>query len=334
MRRRFRLRLSIFIVLVIATALVVSVVLRQKAPPEAARLLPEADAIVYFDLKPVRTITHFDRTPVQRDAEYQKFVDATGFVFERDLDEAAFAIHRMPDPNGPNGPVAFSEVFEGRFDGKRLMQYLATIASAKESYAGHDIYSIPVDGRTVRVAMLGYDLVAASNMPTPEQIHSMLDRYHTAALPFSGSTLLAEQYPSVPLLSEAWGIGRIGLPFGHNGHLQVLGLELPVPADTTFVASLRYVGSLHLRVEELAPTEASAENSVESLRTFLSIYKMVDRVQAANTPADVQFREMAASIHVEQHKERAIITATVPLDLLRKTLAAAPANDGPSNPAP
>ena len=52
-------------------------------------------------------------------------------------------------------------------------------------------YNIPSDkGRTVRVAQIGYDMVAVSNTPTPEQIHSMLDRHATAAWPFAGSSLL------------------------------------------------------------------------------------------------------------------------------------------------
>ena len=61
------------------------------------------------------------------------------------------------------------------------------------------------EGRTVRVAQIGYDMVAISNTPSTEQIHSMLDRHRTAALPFSGSTLLAEHYSEMPLLSVAWG---------------------------------------------------------------------------------------------------------------------------------
>jgi len=105
--------------------------LRKNAPPEAARLLPESDGIVYVNLRPLRAATHFDQRPVHRDPDYQRFIDATGFVFERDMDEAAFALHQMPDPNGPNGLVAFSEVFVGRFDGKKLAKYFegqATLA--------------------------------------------------------------------------------------------------------------------------------------------------------------------------------------------------------------
>ena len=118
MRRRSRNTLLVALGLAIAFAVVL--VLRQKAPPEAARLLPESDAIVYVHLKTLRTLSHFDASSVKRSPDFQHFIDATGIVPERDLDVAAFALHRMANPKGPNGPVAYSEVFVGRFDGQRL----------------------------------------------------------------------------------------------------------------------------------------------------------------------------------------------------------------------
>src|SRR5258708_39682680 len=200
MRRRTRYSLLLMMALMVALAVVL--VLRKTAPPEAARLLPESDAIVYANLKPLRLATHFDRTQVTRSPDYQHFVDATGIVPERDLDSAAFALHRMDDPNGPNGPVGYSEVFEGRFDGERFARYRSSIAPAKENYAGHDISTSPVgDGketRPFRIAQIGYDAIAASNMPTPEQIHSILDRHRAAASPFPGSSLLSAPYRDVP----------------------------------------------------------------------------------------------------------------------------------------
>src|SRR5271154_5128894 len=147
-RMHKRTRYSLLLMLALMAALVVALVLRKAAPPEVARLLPESDAIVYANLKPLRLATHFDKTPVNRSPDYQQFVDATGIVPERDLDAAAFALHRMDNPNGPNGPVAYSEVFEGRFDGAKLNSYLASIASAQEEYAGHTIFTVPIDGRT------------------------------------------------------------------------------------------------------------------------------------------------------------------------------------------
>src|ERR1700748_948505 len=145
-------RYSLLLIIAFVAALAIVLLLRKAAPPEAARLLPESDAIVYANLKPLRLATHFDRTQVTRSADYQRFVDATGIVPERDLDSVAFALHRMPDPRGPNGPVAYSEVFEGRFDGQRLAAYLISIASSEETYAGAVVYTIPIQGRSLRIA--------------------------------------------------------------------------------------------------------------------------------------------------------------------------------------
>jgi hypothetical protein len=304
----------------VLSALVIAVVLRKEAPPECARLLPESDAIVYFNLKPIRSATHFDRTVVQHSPEFQRFIDATGFVFERDLDQAAFAIHRMPNPNGPNGPLAFSEVFEGRIDGKRLTAYLNTVATAQEVYAGHEIFSVPVEGRTLRIAMLGYDMVAASNTPTTEQIHSILDHYRSAASPFAGSSLLAAHYSRVPLLSVAWGIGKVGLPFSENGKLQMLGLTLPISADTTFVASIRYLQSLHLRVEELAANDAAAADSAAALTGLLNLVKTIQQAQPASAPGDQALGEMINSLKVEQEHNRTVLTGIVPLELMKQVV--------------
>ncbi len=324
---RKRTRYSLLLMLALIAALTIALILRKVAPPEAARLLPEADAIVYINIKPLRAATRFDRNPVPRAGDYQQFIDATGIVPERDLDAAAFALHRMDDPNGPNGPVGYSEVFEGRFDGQRLAHYLSSIATAKESYAGHDIFTIRIsDGsatRPLRITQLDYDSLAVSNMPTVEQIHSILDRHRAGASPFSGSSLLSARYRDVPTFSSAWGIGHIGLPFSDRGFVSVLGLRLPLPEDTTFVASLRYLGVLHLRIEQIAPTDADAARSTQTLTTMLALLRTVEQTQAEMAPesTDSAFRAMSASMKIEQHKDRAVLTANIPLELLKQLTA-------------
>jgi hypothetical protein len=328
---RKRTRYSLLLMLALMAALVVVLILRKAAPPEVARLLPESDAIIYANLKPLRAVTHFDRTQVAHSQDYQHFIDATGIVPERDLDSVAFALHRMDDPNGPNGPVGYSEVFEGRFDGERLARYLATIATARENYAGRDIYTIPVgDGkamRPLRVAQLGYDTIAASNMPTPEQIHSILDRYRAAASPFSGSSLLSERYRDVPAFSSAWAIGHVGLPFSDRGYISIYGLTLPLPEDTTFVASVRYLGTLHLRIEQIATSEADASHATATLATLLTLGKSVEQTESQmhpNAPPDAGVRELISSAKVEQHKDHAVLTANIPIDLVRKLATPSP----------
>jgi hypothetical protein len=317
---RRRTKATVLIVLVILVLLALAAFLRKNAPPEAARLLPESDGIVYFNLRPLRAYTHFDKHPVPHDPAYQQFIDATGFEFERDLDQAAFAVHRMPNPLGPNGPLAFSEVFIGRFNGKRLSTYFSSIAKSQEEYGGHTIWEIPSQGRTVRVALLGYDIVAASNAPTPEQIHSMLDRYRTAALPFSGSSLLREHYSDIPLLSLAWGIGKLSVPLKHDG-ISLFGMHIPLALDTTFLASVRWVGALHLRVEEIAPSSMAATASADALSSGVAILRTLeDNLPSRMTDADL--RGVLDSTQIQHRNDRAVATATIPSSLIDKILTA------------
>lgn len=317
---RRRTKLSIAIVVVILILLGGAIYLRKEAPPEVARLLPESDGIVYINLRPLRAATHFDEHPVTPSPDYRRFIDATGIQFERDLDAAAFALHRMPNPNGPNGAVAFSDAFAGHFDGRRLAQYLGSVAASQESYAGRTIYNIPSDGRTVRVALLGYDIVAVSNYPSPEMIHSMIDRYRTAALPFAGSSLLARNYSKVPLLSVAWGIGQIALPLGNNGGARIFGLRLPLPVDAMFIASLSWIGKMHLRIEEIAPTDSAAADTTESLQTILVLVRSMENPTgpATGQPAfDPSVQAFINSVAIERHRNQAVLTATIPTALVQ-----------------
>ncbi len=307
---------SIGIAAALLVALVVALVLRFHAPPEVARLLPESDAIVYMNLKPVRAATHFDEQPLNASPEYAQFVAGTGFRWDRDLDRIAISLHRMPDANGPNGVVAYSAVMEGRLDGARITNYLQTNSVAQEKYAGHTIYTIPGgEGRVMRVSPLGYDMLAASNMPTAEQVHSIIDRYAAGASPFAGSSLLSLRYPEVPYFALAWGIGHVGLPFSDRGNIQVFGVTLPLPEDTDFIASLSFRGSLHLRVEELSPTDADATQTASNLTTIVNLIRGF--TTATGTPQDIALHEAFDSLQVEQHKSRVVLTANVSPTLLQ-----------------
>jgi hypothetical protein len=325
---RRRTWISLVIALAVLGALAVALLLRAKAPPEAARLLPESDAILYVNLKPLRSATHFDQAQVPRSPDLQRFIDQTGIVPERDLDAAALALHRMANPHGPNGPVAYSEVFVGRFDGQRLARYLAGVASSQESYAGETIYTIPVEGRKVRIAQIAFDMIAASNTPTAEQIHSIVDRSRASAVSSPGSSLLAARFHDVPLLSQAWGIGHIGLPFAQDGHLSFLGLQLPLAAESDLVASLRWStavplhgGSADLRVEEFAGDPGDAERTVDALNALLSIVRGLASAEPPRGPADAALRQVLDSAKLQHHGDRAILNASATLDQLKALLS-------------
>ena len=314
-----RTRRTLIILAAVLALLALAVFLRSKAPPEAARLLPESDGILYVNLKPVHSFLHKDLKPPQRVPEYQQFVDATGVDWERDLDQVAIALHRMPDPHGPNGPVAYSMVLVGNLTGKRLNTWLDTHATSRESYAGHTIYSVQSQDRTVRIAQIGYDMVAVSNTPTPEQIHSMLDRHRTAALPFAGSTLLTQHYHDVPLLSLAWGVGQIALPLSESGAIHIFGFSLPFEDDSTIVASvtpaLSLGGSLSIKVEEIAATDEVAASQAASIATLVTLARGLSAPLSSNT-ANNSLRQLLKTAEVTQKHNRVVVTATLSPSLL------------------
>src|SRR5450432_3518158 len=154
MRTRRRLPL-IFGVLLVIAAVALVVFLRKHAPPEPARLLPSADGFFYVNLQWIRRADIAGKLPeVTHDPEYEQFIQATGVQFERDLDQAAFAIH-YPNNTDPRIPGAdeprYSEVLVGKFYGDRLRNYLHTLSFFFNDTATTEIYTIPLEGRTVRV---------------------------------------------------------------------------------------------------------------------------------------------------------------------------------------
>jgi hypothetical protein len=331
-----RTRRTLLVVAGVVLLLAVAIFLRSKAPPEAARLLPESDGIIYFNLKPVRAFLHYkDFKPPTRAPEYQQFVDATGVDWERDLDSAAIALHRMPDPNGPNGPVAYSMVLTGRLTGKHLNAWLDAHAASREVYEGHAIFSIPSENRTVRIAQVGYDMIAVSNTPTAEQIHSIIDRHRTAALPFAGSTLLSRHYQDVPLLAVAWGVGQIGLPFSESGSIKLFGLSLPLQADSTIIASatpgLPLANSVRLRVEEIEPDDGKAANQAAVMATILTLARGVT-TQLEDDPENNALRELLKTAQVTQKRTRVIATASLTPNFFSQITAGQNSSLNPATP--
>jgi hypothetical protein len=170
----------------------------------------------------------------------------------------------------------------------------------------------------VRVAQIGYDMVAVSNTPTPEQIHSMLDRHSTAAWPFAGSTLLRQHFHDVPLLSLAWGVGQIGLPFSESGAINILGFLLPLEADSTIIASvtpaLSLGGSLNVKVVEIAPSRGKAASQSDALNLLLIMARGI-AIPLADNAANKGLKELLKTAEVKQERDRVVVTATLDREL-------------------
>jgi hypothetical protein len=325
MRRR-KLRIALAVLLVCA-AIAAVVYLRSRAAPEAARLLPESDAVLFVNLRLMRLAHVFGEVPsVSYDPDYEQFVKDTGFQFERDLDQAAFAVHVPTTATGGNAGflegARYSEIFIGRFDAQRATLFFRKHCRNTENYRDAMIYAIPQDDRTVRVAILGLDTVAVSNTPDTAPLHQMIDKYRAAAWPASGPALVREHYRQVPLASVAWTLARIPAQPARGPSLAVPGgLEMPLRwlAGSTIVGSARYLGALHLRIEALTRSETNAKQLLETARTFLALLASAQS-STIQGGADADVKAFFESLKVEGHGSRVALTATIPPGFIRKAL--------------
>lgn len=333
MRSRRRNLIVLVAVALFFAAIGLAVYLRKRAAPEPARLLADSDAVLYFNLKSVRRLTSFGAPPIgQHEPEYEEFVRETGFQFERDLNEAAFAVHTIQRPPASKGAPAvselrYSEVFVGKFDGRRLANYLRKLSKGVERYHDTDIFSIPVEDRTVRVAFLSIDTVAASNLDDAGVIHGIIDRARSAAMPFAGPPLVADYYHKVPIGSLVWAIARIPAapadPRAARAFTLPGGLDIFIPSQATMVASARYLGSIHARAEFFTASEGDAKRFVEQASTFLTLFKTIETgSQAGGNDPDV--KEAFESLKIQQDDSRAILSATIPVGFFKKMLAEPP----------
>lgn len=326
--------------LVVVAAVVIAVELRRHAPPEAARLLPSADAFVYADFSWLHKITSAPLPAVSRDPEYEQFVRETGFEFERDLEAVAVAVHYPSTwPGGGTAASApeprFSEVFVGKFDGERLAGYLRHTASSVKNYDSVDIYTIPLEQRTFRVAILGFDSVAASNNDDPGVIRGMVDRSRRLASPFGGPALLRRYYKHVPWASPVWVVVRVE---PSAPEFEGWSAIFSKPADMVISASYNplhlplHTGALHLRAEAWAGSDEVARDITDKTNAFLANFHSAElSVGSPGTDADV--KTAFDSLQVRQENTRAILSATLPSGLFRK-LVESPSQATEPGPAP
>jgi hypothetical protein len=324
-------------VLAVAVAVVAIVQLRKHAPPEPARLLPGADGFFYINLKWIRTFNATEQLPpVSRDPDYQKFVEETGFQFERDLDQAAMAVHypqSWGDGTGGTAPEPrFSEVFVGKIDDNKLTAYLKKLATSTDDYHGFDIYNIPMENRTVRVVVLSPDSVAVSNHPDPNVIRGILDRSRKLASPFAGPALLRQYYKKVPFASLSWAILRVRpeqmVSFGGFN-----GWALLFPKPAVAVVSARYLRALHLRAEAFAGNQSDAQAITDKIAAFLAIFHAAE-MSVGTQGTDEDVKAFFQSLRVERADDRAVLTAVVPPGFIKKVLSEAPPPAALPEPAP
>lgn len=107
-----------------------------------SRLPGDSTSVIYVDLKELRTSPFFLQllawAPAPpADEEYAKFVQATGFDYERDLDRLGISF------SGTAQNPKTTAVAEGRFDRKKVESYSARFGTLKTA-AGKTIYAVPL----------------------------------------------------------------------------------------------------------------------------------------------------------------------------------------------
>ena len=100
-----------------------------------------------------------------------------------------------------------------------------------------------------------------------------------------------------------------------------MGFRVPLDLGATLIASLRWTGALHLRLEEIATSEMAAGASSEAFKGFIAMARAAENY-LPDTMTDADVRSLLDSTQIQQHKERAVVTATVPTALLKRMFTA------------
>lgn len=283
---------------------------RGAGAPESARLLPEGDRLVYVNLRPVRLFWDLSKSkPVELEGNYRDFVDQTGIQFERDLDEIAVSWQEMSTTRGPD--LESAAIFTGRFEAAKLKAYLQKISSQAETYRGLTIYSVPNGDHAVRVCILDSSRIATSTKNSNEAIHGIIDRMHGSA---EGPWLVRTYYRNVPGTSLAWMIDRIRSD--SRMPEQAFIPRVSFLDNTIAVGSLRYNGSLLVRADIFAVSEADAKRVLDSTNTFLALSGFLGK--SSGIRDDVDVKAALNSIQVEQKANVVTITAECSARLLQK----------------
>jgi hypothetical protein len=329
----------ILIVLLTAGAIIFVVQLRKYAPPEPARLLPGAEGFFYVNLRWMRALNATDQLPpVSHEPEYEQFISETGFQFERDLNEAAVAVHYPGHPGNSAKEARYSEVFVGKIETDRMTAYLRKLSTKVDKYGDNDIYDIPLEGRTLRVSLLSVDTVAASNLDDPAVIRGMIDRSHKLASPFAGPWFMRRYYKTIPINYEipfttlAWGIARVE-PSTRVSSSVLGNMSLLFSKPAVVVASARYIRALNLRAEAFAASPDDARDVTEKIGAFLNLFHTAESSVTVHG-TDVDVNAFLQSLKVEQHESSSVLTATVPTGFLHKIFELPPATEPVPSPTP
>jgi hypothetical protein len=189
----------------------------------AAELLAEVPAgaptLVYVDLAAIRASSFYQNRPDHSpltvpDSDYAKFISATGFDFEKDLDRVAIASWPQSLGQEQNRTVA---VADGRFDRQKIHDY-AMKNGKLDRQQGHDVFLFPASKLTGvsstgspkesrwnslvflddhRIAMMEGSSIAP--LLAPRAANSAADPMHERAARVNGAAMFViSRVPAIP----------------------------------------------------------------------------------------------------------------------------------------
>lgn len=308
--RRHRKLLILFLLLVITAAIGFVVYQRIAQPPKAILLLPDGNFLFYLNFAPAHFFD-FGKIPVESEPEYQDFVEKTGFHFEHDLDTIAVSQSNPGDP----GVSDSAAVFTGHFDQAKLANYMRRLAGDTETYSDKTIYSINNEGHVVRACIVDSTTVAVTTGQSSDGMHSIIDKAGNARITIKGPALASSYYRYVPFGSLAWLMVRVPSNLG-DARLPE-GLNLDFLQDTVSIASVRYTGSIRVKLEIFSRNESDAKKVTQAASSLLALGRTATTsLNASGTDKDV--KAVFDSIQVEQNGNRTAISVVIPQEFLNK----------------
>jgi hypothetical protein len=228
-----------------------------------AQLPADATSVAYLDLNDLRGSAFLSKLLAwapqpPSDEEYTKFVRATGFDYERDLDRVAMAF------SGTQQNPKTMAIAEGRFDQKKIEEYSAHFGTLKTA-SGKTIYAVSLSNppRTTYFTFLHGNQVAICNdascffQPSTRSTNATEWKDHFARL--AGTPVFALLRQDSPFLMELSERG----PGGWRS-----------PQLATLLGQLQWISIAakpdgeQLRV--VAEGESSNETTIRQLRDMLA----------------------------------------------------------------
>src|SRR3984957_6547087 len=139
----------------------------EDARESALALIPaDTDSVLFADVAQLRAAPFFSALgdwvpqPQQVDADYAKFLQDTGFDYQRDLDRFAIAIIKRGQT------TEFFAVGDGRFDRKKINTYTSEFGT-HDKKDGREIFTAPLKGSTRKIsfAFLHQNRIALTDDP-------------------------------------------------------------------------------------------------------------------------------------------------------------------------